>query len=73
MKVARWVEARYIDLMPRNLAGPVCTAATIHLAAVALDFARLELRVSLTENLYSCTSGVNTADALQTRPHRQCG
>jgi len=32
-KVAGWCEAHYIDLMPHNPLGPVCTAATIHLAA----------------------------------------
>ena len=31
MKVAGWAEAHYIDLMPHNPLGPVCTAATIQL------------------------------------------
>lgn len=64
MKVAGWAEAHYIDLMPHNPLGPVCTAATIHLAAVVPNFAWLEVRVTQTENLYYGQSGVNDADAL---------
>ena len=30
MKVAGWCEAHYVDLMPHNPLGPVCTAATVH-------------------------------------------
>lgn len=64
MKVAGWAEAHYIDLMPHNPLGPVCTAATIHLAAAVSNFAWLEVRVTQTENLYYGQSGVNDADAL---------
>ena len=63
MKVAGWAEAHYIDLMPHNPLGPVCTAATIHLAAAVANFAWLEVRVTQTENLYYGESGVNDADA----------
>ncbi len=51
MKVAGWAEAHYIDLMPHNPLGPICTAATVHLAAAVANFAWLEVRVSPTENL----------------------
>lgn len=51
VKVAGWAEAHYIDLMPHNPLGPVCTAATIHLAAAVSNFAWLEVRVSPTEDL----------------------
>lgn len=51
MKVAAMAEAHYIDLMPHNPLGPVCTAATIHLAAAVANFSWLEVRVSPTENL----------------------
>lgn len=51
IKVAGWAEAHYIDLMPHNPLGPVCTAATIHLAAAVPNFAWLEVRVSPTEDL----------------------
>lgn len=51
MKVAGWCEAHYIDLMPHNPLGPICTAATIHLAAAVPNFFALEVRVSPTENL----------------------
>jgi galactonate dehydratase len=51
MKVAGWAETHYIDLMPHNPLGPVCTAATIHLAAAVPNFSWLEVRVSPTENL----------------------
>jgi galactonate dehydratase len=64
MKVAGWAEAHYIDLMPHNPLGPVCTAATIHLAAAAANFAWLEVRVTQTENLYYGKSGVNDAEVL---------
>ena len=64
MKVAGWAEAHYIDLMPHNPLGPVCTAATIHLAAAVANFSWLEVRVTQTENLYYGQSGVNDAEAL---------
>lgn len=50
MKVAGWAEAHYMDLMPHNPLGPVCTAATIHLAAAVPNFSWLEVRVSPTED-----------------------
>ena len=49
MKVAGLAEAHYIDLMPHNPLGPICTAATVHLAAAVPNFAWLEIRVSPTE------------------------
>jgi galactonate dehydratase len=64
MKVAGWAEAHYIDLMPHNPLGPVCTAATIHLAAAVPNFAWLEVRVTQSENLYYDKSGASDADAL---------
>ncbi len=42
MKVAAMAEAHYIDLMPHNPLGPICTAASIHLAAACPNFAWLE-------------------------------
>jgi galactonate dehydratase len=45
MKVAGWAEAHYIDIMPHNPLGPVCTAASIHLCAAAANVAWLESRV----------------------------
>jgi galactonate dehydratase len=51
MKVAAMAEAHYIDLMPHNPLGPVCTAATVHLSAAVPNFAWLEVRTSPTENL----------------------
>ncbi|NMH88462.1 mandelate racemase/muconate lactonizing enzyme family protein [Flavivirga algicola] len=42
MKVASMAEAHYIDLMPHNPLGPICTAATIHLAAASPNFSWLE-------------------------------
>ena len=47
MKVAGWAEAHYIDLMPHNPLGPICTAATVQLAAATPNFAWLEVWVSL--------------------------
>lgn len=51
MKVAGMAETHYIDLMPHNPLGPICTAATVHLAAAVPNFAWLEHRVSPTETL----------------------
>ncbi len=51
MKVAGWSEAHYVDLMPHNPLGPVCTAATLHLAAAVPNFAWLETRASPAESL----------------------
>jgi galactonate dehydratase len=50
-KVAGWAEAHYIDLMPHNPLGPICTAATIHLAAAVPNFSWLEARDTPTESL----------------------
>ncbi|HHE73435.1 MAG TPA: mandelate racemase/muconate lactonizing enzyme family protein, partial [Chloroflexi bacterium] len=49
MKVAGWAEAHYIDLMPHNPLGPVCTAATVHLAAAVPNFAWMEIWISPTQ------------------------
>lgn len=43
MKIAGWCEAHYIDVMPHNPLGPICTAATIQLAAAIPNFAWLEV------------------------------
>jgi galactonate dehydratase len=43
MKVAGWAEAHYIDLMPHNPLGPICTAASLHLAAAVPNFSWLEV------------------------------
>jgi galactonate dehydratase len=51
MKVAGWCEAHYIDLMPHNPLGPICTAATVHLAAAVANFSWMEIRSSPTEEL----------------------
>ncbi|MBL8045063.1 MAG: mandelate racemase/muconate lactonizing enzyme family protein [Anaerolineales bacterium] len=64
VKVAGWAEAHYIDLMPHNPLGPVCTAATIHLAAAVPNFAWLEVRTTQTENLYYGQAGIDEAEAL---------
>lgn len=64
MKVAGWAEAHYIDLMPHNPLGPVCTAATLHLAAAVPNFAWLEVRTTQAENIYQGQAGVDEAEAL---------
>jgi galactonate dehydratase len=64
MKVAGWSEAHYIDLMPHNPLGPVCTAATIHFAAAVPNFAWLETRVNA-DDLYG---GGQTDDVFITQP-----
>jgi len=42
-KVAGWAEAHYINLMPHNPLGPICTAATIQLAAAVPNHFSLEV------------------------------
>lgn len=42
MKVASLAETLYTDLMPHNPIGPICTAATIHVAAACSNFSWLE-------------------------------
>jgi galactonate dehydratase len=49
MKIAGWSEAHYVDMMPHNPLGPVCTAATVHFAAAVANFAWLETRASPAE------------------------
>ena len=49
MKVAGWCEAHYIDMMPHNPLGPVCTAATVHFCAAVANMAWLECRTTPTE------------------------
>lgn len=44
MKVAGLCEAHYIDMMPHNPLGPVCTAASIHFAIAIPNFSWLECR-----------------------------
>jgi galactonate dehydratase len=51
MKVAAWSETHYVDLMPHNPLGPICTAASIHLAAAVPNFSWLECRSSPVEQL----------------------
>jgi galactonate dehydratase len=49
-KVAGWCEAHYIDLMPHNPIGAVCTAATIHLAAACNNMTWVETIPQLSES-----------------------
>lgn len=51
LKVAGWSEAHYVDMMPHNPLGPICTAATVHFAAAVPNFAWLETRNSTAEQL----------------------
>lgn len=51
IKVAALAECHYIDLMPHNPLGPICAAATAHLAAAVPNFAWLEARASPTEQM----------------------
>ena len=51
LKVAGWCELHYVDLMPHNPLGPVCTAASVHLGAAVPNFSWLETRQSPVEDL----------------------
>ena len=63
MKVAGWSEAHYVDMMPHNPLGPICTAATIHFSAAVSNFSWLETRSSPAENL-----GFNSAEFFPVQP-----
>jgi galactonate dehydratase len=65
MKVAGWSEAHYVDLMPHNPLGPVCTAATVHFAAAVPNFAWLETRAPEME------LGFDNADFFPVQPRLQ--
>ena len=64
MKVAGWSEAHYVDLMPHNPLGPICTAATIHFSAATANFFALEVRANATD-LYA---GTPTAELFPQMP-----
>jgi galactonate dehydratase len=49
MKVAGWSEARYVDLMPHNPLGTVCTLDSVHLAAAVPNLVWLETRAPETK------------------------
>lgn len=49
-KVAGWCEAHYIDIMPHNPLGPICTAATVHLCFAVNNFAWLEVNPGINES-----------------------
>ena len=51
MKVAGWAEAHYLDLMPHNPLGPICTAATGHLCTAGPERLLDGDRRSATEDL----------------------
>jgi len=67
MKVAGWSEAHYVDLMPHNPLGPICTAATIHMSAAVANFSWLETRVN-PGDLYG---GGQSDDVFTTQPRLQ--
>lgn len=47
MKVASLAESHYIDLMPHNPLGPICTAATVHLSAAVPNLAWQETLITI--------------------------
>ncbi|WP_417419428.1 mandelate racemase/muconate lactonizing enzyme family protein [Hoeflea sp.] len=51
MKVASMAERYYVDLMPHNPLGPICTAASVHMSAAVPNFSWLETRQSPVESL----------------------
>jgi galactonate dehydratase len=65
MKVAGWSEAHYVDLMPHNPLGPICTAATVHFSAAVPNFSYLECRASPVE---AKVLGFDDADLFPLRP-----
>ena len=51
MKVAGLAEAHYIDIMPHNPLGPICTAAMVHMCAAVPNLSWVEVRTTPTERL----------------------
>ena len=51
LKVAAMAESNYIDLLLHNPLGPICAAASVHLAAAVPNFSHLESRESPVEEL----------------------
>ena len=49
-KVSGWCEAHYIDIMPHNPLGAVCTAATIHLCFATNNYCWVEVNPGLNES-----------------------
>ena len=49
-KVAGWGEAHYIDIMPHNPLGPVCTAATVHLCFATNNYSWFEFNPRINES-----------------------
>ena len=66
MKSAGWSEAHYVDMMPHNPLGPICTAATVHFCAAVANFAWLETRSTPTEKL-----GFDNAEFFPVQPRIQ--
>lgn len=60
LKVAGWCETHYIDLMPHNPLGPICTAASVHLGAAIPNFSWLEARNTPSEKLGSDNDNIFT-------------
>ncbi|MCB1122168.1 MAG: mandelate racemase/muconate lactonizing enzyme family protein, partial [Verrucomicrobiae bacterium] len=60
VKVAAMAEANYIDLLLHNPLGPICTAASVHLAAAVPNFSHLESRESPIEQLPTADKDVFT-------------
>lgn len=60
LKVAAMAESNYIDLLLHNPLGPICTAASVHLAAAVPNFSYLESRDSPVEQLPTADSDVFT-------------
>ena len=60
LKVAGWCETHYIDLMPHNPLGPICTAASVHLGAAIPNFSWLEARNTPSEKLESDNDNIFT-------------
>ncbi|EIM25345.1 mandelate racemase/muconate lactonizing enzyme family protein [Microvirga lotononidis] len=63
MKVAGWSEAHYVDLMPQNPLQPVCTAASVHLAAAVPNIAWLETKAP------EAKLGSDNSDFFPVQPH----
>ena len=74
MKVAGWSEAHYVDMMPHNPLGPICTAATVHFAAAVaeLRLARDPRHARASSTTASTTPASSRSSRGSTAPSTRC-
>ncbi len=73
MKVAGWSEAHYVDMMPHNPLGPICTAATVHFSAAVANFCLARNARLARRKLHGCLRHLDLFAATAARRRELCG